>query len=223
MSKQWPIQYPDRIQLYSLGTPNGQKVSVALEEMELPYEAHKVDIMNGDQFTDEFVAINPNSKIPAIVDPNGPKGESLAVFESGAILLYLAEKSGRCLPTDPTARSECLQWLFFQVGGVGPMFGQFGHFYKYAKEKIPYGIERYQKETKRLLGVLEQHLQEREFLVGAEYTIADMATFPWVGSLDWGYKAAETLELSTFPIVMAWYDRCSQRPATAQGLKVLSI
>lgn len=223
MSKQWPVQYPDRIQLYSLGTPNGQKVSVALEEMELPYEAHKVDIMNGDQFTDEFVSINPNSKIPAIVDPNGPNGESLSVFESGAILVYLAEKSGKFLPSDPAARSECLQWLFFQVGGVGPMFGQFGHFYKYAKEKIPYGIERYQKETKRLLGVLEQRLQTRDFLVGAEYTIADMATFPWVSSLDWGYKAAETLELDSFPTVMAWCDRCSQRSATAQGLKVLSV
>ena len=223
MTQKWPVQYPDRIQLYSLGTPNGQKVSVALEEMELPYEAHKVDIMNGDQFTDEFVAINPNSKIPAIVDPNGPNGESFAVFESGAILIYLAEKSGKCFPSDPAARSECLQWLFFQVGGVGPMFGQFGHFYKYAKEKIPYGIERYQKETKRLLGVLEKRLQEREFLVDAEYTIADMATFPWVGSLDWGYKAAETLELDSFPAVMAWYDRCAQRHASVRGLEVTKI
>ncbi len=223
MTKQWPAQYPDRIQLYSLGTPNGQKVSVALEEMELPYEAHKIDIMNGDQFTDEFVAINPNSKIPAIVDPNGPGGKSLAVFESGAILIYLAEKSGKCLPSDPAARSECLQWLFFQVGGVGPMFGQFGHFYKYAKEKIPYGIERYQNETKRLLGVLEKRLQEREFLVGAEYTIADMATFPWVGSLDWGYKAAETLELESFPTVMAWCDRCRERPASVRGLEVTKM
>ena len=223
MTKQWPAQYPDRIQLYSLGTPNGQKVSVALEEMELPYEAHKIDIMNGDQFTDEFVAINPNSKIPAIVDPNGPNGEPLAVFESGAILIYLAEKSGKCLPSDPAARSECLQWLFFQVGGVGPMFGQFGHFYKYAKEKIPYGIERYQNETKRLLGVLEKRLQEGEFLIGAEYTIADMATFPWVGCLDWGYKAAETLELESFPTVMAWYDRCRERPASVRGLEVTKV
>ena len=129
MTSKWPIQYPDRIQLYSLGTPNGQKVAIALEEMALPYEAHRVDIMAGDQFTDEFIAINPNSKIPAIVDPNGPGGVSLSVFESGAILIYLAEKSGQYLPTDPTVRSECLQWLFFQVGGVGPMFGQFGHFY----------------------------------------------------------------------------------------------
>ncbi|WP_038016203.1 glutathione binding-like protein [Synechococcus sp. PCC 7335] len=220
MTKKWPVQYPDRIQLYSLGTPNGQKAAVALEEMALPYEAHRVDIMEGDQFTDEFVTINPNSKIPAIVDPNGPNGEPLAVFESGAILIYLAEKSGKCLPPDPAARSECLQWLFFQVGGVGPMFGQFGHFYKYAKEKIPYGIERYQTEVKRLLGVLEKRLQERDFLVGAEYTIADIATFPWVGCLVWGYKAAEILELESFPAVMAWYDRCAKRPASVRGLEV---
>lgn len=220
MTKKWPAQYPDRIQLYSLGTPNGQKASVALEEMGLPYEAHKIDIMEGDQFTDEFVAINPNSKIPAIVDPNGPNGEHFAVFESGAILIYLAEKSGKCLPSDLAARSECLQWLFFQVGGVGPMFGQFGHFYKYAKEKIPYGIERYQTETKRLLGVLEKRLQEREFLAGEEYTIADIATFPWVGCLDWGYKASDMLELNSFPAVMTWYDRCANRPASVRGLKV---
>ncbi|MGD1896473.1 MAG: glutathione S-transferase N-terminal domain-containing protein [Phormidesmis sp.] len=220
----WSIQHPDRIQLYSLGTPNGQKVSVALEEMNLPYEAHRVDILSGDQFTEAFIAINPNSKIPAIVDPNGPTGESFAVFESGAILLYLAEKSGIGLPTEAAARSECLQWLFFQMGGVGPMFGQFGHFYKYAKENIPYGIERYKKEARRLLGVLEQRLQGKDFLMGTDYTNADMATFPWIGCLDWGYKAAETLQLeSDFPTVMSWYKRCADRPASARGLKVLSI
>ena len=152
MSLKWPIQYPDRIQLYSLGPPNGQKIAVALEEMGLPYEAHRVDIMAGDQFSDEFIAINPNSKIPAIVDPLGANGKPLAVFESGAILLYLAEKSGQYLPADPATRSECLQWLFFQVGGVGPMFGQFGHFYRYAKEKVNYGINRYQTETLRFSG-----------------------------------------------------------------------
>ncbi|MEL6161096.1 MAG: glutathione binding-like protein [Cyanobacteria bacterium J06554_11] len=223
MSQKWPVQYPERIQLYSLGTPNGQKISVALEEMELPYEAHKVDILKGDQFTAEFMSINPNSKIPAIVDLNGPKGEPFAVFESGAMLIYLAEKSGKFLPTDPAARSECLQWLFFQVGGVGPMFGQFGHFYKYAKEKVPYGIERYQTEAKRLLGVLEKRLQGKDFLLGADYTIADMATFPWVGCLDWGYKASEVLQLSDFPTVMSWCDRCQQRPASARGLEVLKV
>ena len=224
MTQKWTAQYPERIQLYSLGTPNGQKVAVALEEMALPYEAHRINIMKGDQFTDEFIAINPNSKIPAIVDPHGPKGEPFAVFESGAILVYLAEKSGKYLPTDPAARSECLQWLFFQMGGVGPMFGQFGHFYKYAKEKIPYGIERYQAETRRLLSVLDKRLQGQNFLIGEDYTIADMATFPWVGALDWGYKAAETLQLnSDFPNVMTWYDRCRQRPASARGLEVTKL
>lgn len=224
MTLKWPAQYPDRIQLYSLGTPNGQKVAIALEEMALPYEAHRIDIMAGDQFTDEFVAINPNSKIPAIVDPKGPGGLSLSVFESGAILIYLAEKSGQYLPTDPAARSECLQWLFFQVGGVGPMFGQFGHFYKYAKEKIPYGISRYQAETRRLLGVLEKQLEDQDFLIGEDYSIADMATFPWVGALDWGYNAIELLQLnSDFPNVIAWYDRCRQRPAAARGLGVTKL
>ena len=224
MSLKWPIQYPDRIQLYSLGTPNGQKIAVALEEMALPYEAHRVDIMAGDQFSDEFIAINPNSKIPAIVDPLGPNGEPLTVFESGAILLYLAEKSGKYLPADLATRSECLQWLFFQVGGIGPMFGQFGHFYRYAKEKVPYGINRYQTETLRLLEVLEKRLEGRDFLIGQDYTIADMAIFPWVGALDWGYNAVELLQLKeNFPNVMAWYDRCRQRPATARGLEVTKL
>lgn len=224
MTSKWPIQYPDRIQLYSLGTPNGQKVAIALEEMALPYEAHRIDIMAGDQFTDEFVAINPNSKIPAIVDPNGPGGKSISVFESGAILIYLAEKSGHYLPTDPAARSECLQWLFFQVGGVGPMFGQFGHFYKYAKEKIPYGITRYQTEVKRLLGVLETQLQGQDYLLKEGYTIADMATFPWIGALDWGYNAVELIQLNqNFPSVMNWYERCRQRPAAARGLEVTKL
>ena len=224
MSRKWPVQYPDRIQLYSLGTPNGQKIAVALEEMALPYEAHRVDIMAGDQFSDEFIAINPNSKIPAIVDLLGPNGEPLTVFESGAILLYLAEKSGKYLPADPATRSECLQWLFFQVGGIGPMFGQFGHFYKYAKEKVDYGINRYQTETLRLLEVLEKRLEGRDFLMVEDYTIADIATFPWVGALDWGYNAAELLQLKqNFPNVMAWYDRCRQRPATARGLEVTKL
>lgn len=224
MTQQWPAQHPDRIQLYSLGTPNGQKVAIALEEMVLPYEAHRIDIMQGDQFTDEYIAINPNSKIPAIVDPDGPNGEPFSVFESGAILVYLAEKSGIGWPIDPAARSECLQWLFFQVGGVGPMFGQFGHFYKYAKENIPYAIERYQKETRRLLGVLEKRLRDRDFLVGDGYTIADMATFPWVGGLDTGYKAAELLQLDAdFPAVMDWHYRCQHRPASLRARDVTKL
>ena len=217
----WPIEYPERIQLYSLATPNGQKVSIALEELGLPYEAHKVNILEGEQFTDEFKAVCPNSKIPAIVDPNGPDGKPLAIFESGAILLHFAEKTGKLLPTDPRRRSECVQWLFFQMANVGPMFGQFGHFYRFAKEKLPYAIERYTNETRRILGVLETQLAKGNYLVDDEYTIADIATFPWVGCLDWGYNASEDLKLKEeFPQVMGWYKRCSERPASVRGAKV---
>jgi GST-like protein len=218
---QWPIEHPDRLQLYSLATPNGQKVSIALEELGLPYEAHKVNILEGEQFTDEFKAVCPNSKIPALVDPNGPDGKPLAIFESGAILLHLAEKTDKLLPTDPRRRSECVQWLFFQMANVGPMFGQFGHFYRFAKEKLPYAIERYTNEARRILGVLETRLAEGNYLVDNEYTIADIATFPWVGCLDWGYNASEDLKLKEeFPRVMAWYSRCTERPASVRGAKV---
>lgn len=217
----WPVDHPERIQLYSLATPNGQKVSIALEELGLPYEAHKVNILEGEQFTDEFKAVCPNSKIPALVDPNGPDGKPLAIFESGAILLHLAEKTGKLLPFDLRRRSECIQWLFFQMANVGPMFGQFGHFYRFAKEKLPYAIERYTNETRRILGVLETRLAEGNYLVGDEYTIADIATFPWVGCLDWGYNASEDLKLKgEFLRVMAWYKRCSERPASVSGAKV---
>ncbi len=219
--RKWPIEHPDWIQLYSLATPNGQKVSIALEEAGLPYEAHKVNISQNDQFTDEFKAVNPNSKIPAIVDPKGPDGKPLAIFESGAILLHLAEKTGKLLPANPRRRSEAIQWLFFQMAGVGPMFGQFGHFYKFAKEKLPYPIERYTNEARRLLGVLEKRFTEGSYLAGEEYTIADIATFPWVGCLDWGYKATEDLKLKEdFPKVMAWYTRCMERPASVRGANV---
>lgn len=212
-----------RIQLYSLATPNGQKVSIALEEMELPYDAHLVNISKGEQFTEEFIKINPNSKIPAIVDPTGPDGFPLAIMESGAILMYLAEKSQKFLSTDPRLRSETLQWLFFQVGGVGPMFGQFGHFHKYAPEKLPYAMERYKKETQRLLSVLDKRLQGRTYLVGNEYTIADMATVPWVVCLDEFYEARELLELDRFENVTAWVERVISRPKTAIGRKVCSV
>jgi len=219
--RKWPIEHPDWIQLYSLATPNGQKVSIALEEAGLPYEAHKVSIGQNEQFTDEFKAVNPNSKIPAIVDPNGPDGKPLAIFESGAVLLYLAEKTGKLLPRDPRQRSEAIQWLFFQMAGVGPMFGQFGHFYKFAKEKLPYAIDRYTNEARRLLGVLEKQLTGRAYLIGDKYTIADIATFPWVGCLDWGYNAGADLKLKEdFPQVMAWYARCMERPASVRGAKV---
>src|SRR5690554_1066449 len=211
------------IELYSLGTPNGQKVSVALEEMEFPYNEHKIDIMNGDQFTPEFIKINPNSKIPAIVDLEGPDGKPLAIMESGAILMYLAQKSQKFFPQDPRLQSEVLQWLFFQVGGIGPMFGQFGHFFKYAKEKCdhPYPLERYTKESKRLLQVLDTRLEGRQYLVGEEYTIADMAIMPWVMCLDVFYGANEQLGLSEYKNVHAWVKRLLDRPKTAKGMEVL--
>jgi GST-like protein len=212
----------NKIQLYSLATPNGQKVSIALEELGLDYDAHTINIMEGDQFTEDFLKVNPNSKIPTILDPNGANGEALPIMESGAILLHLAEKTGKLLSTDARLRSETLQWLFFQMGGVGPMFGQFGHFYKYAKDNCghPYPVERYTKEAKRLLAVLDQRLEGRTYLVGEEYSIADIATFPWVGCLDQFYEASEILELDTFKNVSAWYKRCSERPASIKGAKV---
>lgn len=214
----------EKIQLYSLATPNGQKVSVALEEMQLPYDAHKIDIMKDEQFTDHFRSLNPNSKIPVIVDPHGPKGK-ITVFESGAILLYLAEKNGQFLSNDPLERSITIQWLFFQMASIGPMFGQFGHFYKYAKDKCdhPYPVERYASEAKRLLSILEQRLSERPYIVGQEYTIADMAIFPWIHCLDWAYEAKTKLDLKTFKHVMEWKDKCLARPAVQVGMNVCSF
>lgn len=209
----------NKIQLYSLATPNGRKVSIALEELGLPYDAHRIDISKGDQFTDEFIEINPNSKIPAIVDPDGPDGKPLAMMESGAILLYLAEKTGKLMPSDPRLRNETLQWLFFQMASVGPMFGQFGHFYKYAGDKCDhaYPEERYRNEARRLLGVLNSRLEGRSYLVGNEYSIADIATFPWVGCLDWGYKAQQHLGVDEFENVTAWVARCEEREAVKRG------
>lgn len=215
----------EAIQLYSLATPNGQKIGVALEEMEIPYQTHTINIMNNEQFSAEFIKINPNSKIPAIVDPKGPDGKPISIMESGAILIYLAEKSGKFLSSDPRLRSETFQWLFFQVGGVGPMFGQFGHFFKYAKEKCdhPYPLERYSKEVRRLLAVLDKHLDQKKYLVGEQYSIADMATFPWVRCLDTGYEAKEFLNLREFKNVWAWVQRCADRPNTQKGLGVCSM
>jgi len=215
----------NRIQLYSMATPNGQKASIALEEMGLPYDSHTIDIRNGDQFTDDFIAINPNSKIPAIVDPDGPGGQPISIMESGSILIYLAEKSGMYLSSDARLRNETLQWLFFQVGGVGPMFGQFGHFHRFAGEACqhPYPVERYRKETRRLLGVLEKRLQGRSFLVGEAYSIADMATVPWVKCLDVIYQAKDLVGLDDFSHVNNWVDRVLERPATAKGMTVCSV
>lgn len=213
------------IELYSLATPNGQKVSIALEEMEIPYNAHTINILKGEQLTPEFLAINPNGKIPAIIDPEGDQGKPLTVFESGAILIYLAKKAQKFLPPEPKLESETLQWLFFQVGGVGPMFGQFGHFYKYAKEKCdhPYPLERYTNESKRLLGVLDHFLNDKSYLVGEQYTIADMATVPWVYGLSVHYNATEALNLSQFKNVNRWVNSILERPKTKAGLSVCDI
>lgn len=214
----WPPTNPDHLQLYSLPTPNGQKAGIALEELGLPYDAHRIDIMNGDQFDPEFVKLNPNSKIPTLLDPNGPGGEPLAIMESGAILIYLARKAGALLPSDPAAESRVLQWLFFQVGSVGPMFGQFGHFYKFARGKTDsYGEERYGKETTRLLGVLEDNL-DGDWIAG-DYSIADIALVPWIKALDF-YEGKEFVEYDRFEKVQAWVERFEARPAVQRGLKV---
>lgn len=211
-----------KIQLYSLATPNGQKVGIALEEMGLPYEAHLVNITKGEQFKPEFVSVNPNSKIPAIVDTEGPGGLPVSIFESGAILVYLAQKSKKFLPEDPRLNIETLQWLFFQMGGIGPMFGQFGHFFKYAGDKCdhPYPLERYATESQRLLGVLDKHLEGKTFMVGEQYTIADMSIVPWISGLSVFYKADEKLGLSRFKNVHSWSERILARPKTAAGMLV---
>ncbi|MFM7347808.1 MAG: glutathione binding-like protein [Tagaea sp.] len=203
------------IDLYTWGTPNGRKVSVMLEECGLAYEVHTIDIGKNDQFKPEFVAINPNSKIPAIVDGDGPDGKPISVFESGAILIYLAEKTGKFLPKDARGRTETLQWLMFQMGGVGPMFGQAHHFMKFAPVKIEYGIERYGKETKRLYGVMDARLAKVPYLAGAEYTIADMATYPWVARHEF-----HQVDLAAFPNVKRWFDALSARPGVAKGMAV---
>lgn len=210
------------LQLYSLNTPNGQKVGVALEEMALAYEAHIIDISKGDQFKDSFIALNPNSKIPALFDPQGPNGKPISLMESGAILLYLAEKTKMFIPSDAMLRYQTLQWLFFQMGGIGPMFGQFGHFYRYAKDKCdhPYPVTRYTTEARRLLTVLDKQLEGKEYIIGQDYTIADMAIFPWVDCLDVYYKAASHLTLKEFKNVSRWLKHCLSRPAVQRGMKV---
>ncbi|MBI1620967.1 glutathione binding-like protein [Aquamicrobium zhengzhouense] len=222
ITKRWPAQDPSKLQLYSFPTPNGVKVSIALEELGIPYEAHLVHIGKNETWTEDFLTLNPNGKIPAIVDPNGPGGKPFGLFESGAILLYLAEKTGKLLPQDPALRAETIQWVFFQMGGVGPMFGQFGFFFKFAgkdiEDKRP--LERYQNEAKRLLGVIEQRMEGRTWFMGDEYTIADLAIFPWVRSLREGYGAAEVLGLDDLPNTKAWVERCIARPASQIGLNV---
>ncbi|MCM0019528.1 MAG: glutathione S-transferase N-terminal domain-containing protein [Tagaea sp.] len=203
------------IDLYTWGTPNGRKVSVMLEECGLAYKTHPIDISKNDQFAPAFLAVNPNGKIPAIVDPDGPDGKPISVFESGAILIYLAEKTGKFLPKDARGRSETLQWLMFQMGGVGPMFGQAHHFMKFAPVKIEYGIERYGKETKRLYGVMDDRLAKAKYLAGAEYSIADMATYPWVARHEF-----HQVDLTAFPNVKRWFDGISARAAVKKGMAV---
>ena len=203
------------IDLYTFATPNGRKVSIMLEELGLAYRVHVVDITKGEQFKPEFLAINPNNKIPAIVDSDGPGGRPITVFESGAILIYLAEKTGRLLPPSGAERYDVLQWVMFQMGGVGPMFGQYNHFARFAPEKIPYAVERYTQESKRLLQVLEHRLQERTF-IGPEYSIADVILFPWVDS---HAKNAPQL-LEDTPRVMRWLGALWARPAVQRGMQV---
>ncbi len=222
ITSRWPATNPDIIQLYSLPTPNGIKASAMLEESGLAYEAHLVDFSADDQHTPEFESLNPNGKIPAILDPNGPGGEPMGLFESGAILQYLAEKSGKLLSTDPVIRMKTLQWLHFQMGGVGPMFGQFGHFYKFAKETCdhPYPLNRYKNETQRLLDVLDGHLEENQWMAGNDYSIADISIWPWVKTLSGFYDAEELLELDNYEHVNKWLDRCFARPASQKAVNI---
>lgn len=204
------------IDLYTWSTPNGRKVSILLEELGLPYAAHPINIGQGDQFKPEFLAINPNSKIPAIVDSDGPEGRPFPLFESGAILVYLAEKHARFLPREGVARYRVMQWLMFQMGGVGPMFGQVHHFLRSAPEPVPYAIERYSRETRRLYGVLDAHLAREPYLAG-EYSIADIATYPWVARHEW-----HKVDLAEFAHVKRWYEEISGRPAVQRGMKIPS-
>ena len=222
VTRKWPARHPDRLQLYSLPTPNGVKVSIALEELGLPYEPHLVRFDTQDQLSPEFLSLNPNNKIPAILDPNGPGGQPLALFESGAILLYLADKTGRLLAREGAARYETIQWLMFQMGGVGPMFGQLGFFHKFAgkdyEDKRPLG--RYVAESKRLLGVLNQRLAGRAWIMGDEYTIADIAILPWVRNLIGFYGAGDLVEFGQFQELQRVLDAFVARPAVSRGLNI---
>lgn len=222
ITRKWPAQHPERLQLYSLPTPNGVKVSIMLEETGLAYEPHLVSFDSNDQFSPEFLSLNPNNKIPAILDPNGPDGEPLALFESGAILIYLAEKTGQLLAKDPARRYQTLQWLMFQMGGIGPMFGQLGFFHKFAgrdyADKRP--RDRYVDESARLLGVLDQHLQDRDWMMGQDYSIADIALFPWVRNLVGFYEAGELVQFERFANVRRVLDAFLARPAVQRGLSI---
>jgi len=204
------------IDLYTWTTPNGRKVSIMLEEVALPYRVYPVNIGKGEQFAPEYVKVNPNGKIPSIVDPEGPDGKPIAMMESGAILIYLARKTGKLFPQADRAKYEVLQWLMFQMGGVGPIFGQVHHFLRAAREQVPYAIERYTRETRRLYGVLNDRLKDREFLADG-YSVADIATYPWVARYEW-----HKTDLNDFPHVKRWFDAISARPAVQRGMKVPS-
>jgi GSH-dependent disulfide-bond oxidoreductase len=222
IAARWPAKHPDRLQLYSVPTPNGVKVSIALEEIGLPYEPHAIDIGKNESWTPEYLALNPNGKIPAIIDPDGPGGKPFGLFESGAILLYLAEKTGKLLPAGAAARYEVLQWVFFQMAAVGPMFGQVGYFYKFAgreiEDKRP--LERYRAESQRLLGVLETRLTGRQWIMGDDYTIADISLLGWVRNLIGFYGAREIVHYDALKHVPVWLDRALARPAVQRGLDI---
>jgi GSH-dependent disulfide-bond oxidoreductase len=222
IAKKWPAQHPDRLQLYSLPTPNGVKASIMLEETGLPYEPHLVSFETHDQMTPEFLSLNPNNKIPAILDPNGPGGQPLPLFESGAILIYLAEKTGQFMPQDAAGRYQTIQWLMFQMSGIGPMFGQVGFFNKFAgkdyEDKRP--RDRYVAESKRLLGVLNRQLADRAWIMGDLFTIADIATFPWINNLIGFYEAADLVGIADYPHVTRALRTFVARPAVARGLDI---
>ena len=222
ITRKWPATRPDVLQLYSLPTPNGVKVSIMLEETGLAYEPHLVSFERNDQFSPEFLSLNPNNKIPAILDPNGPGGQPLALFESGAILIYLADKTGQLLPQDPARRYEAIQWLMFQMGGIGPMFGQLGFFNKFAgreiEDKRP--LNRYVEESRRLLAVLDQRLEGRDWVMGQEYVIADIAIFPWVRNLVGFYEAGDLVQFERFGNVKRVLEAFLARPAVQRGLGI---
>jgi GSH-dependent disulfide-bond oxidoreductase len=224
LHQHFPPQNPDHIQLYSMPTPNGQKASIMLEELGMPYDAHLVNITKNEQFHPAFLAVSPNNKIPALLDPDGPGGEPLALFESGAILLYLAEKTGRFLPANTALRYQTIQWLMFQMGGIGPMFGQLGYFHRWAGREIadPRPRERYAVESARLLSVLDQQLVDKTWVMGDEYTIADIAIFPWVNALLEVYAAGDLVEIQKFPQVLRVLEQFLARPAVTRGRNIPS-
>ena len=222
ITQRWPAAHPDRLQLYSLNTPNGVKVSIMLEEIGLPYEPHFIDITKNETWGPEFLSLNPNGKIPAIIDPDGPDGKPLALFESGAILIYLAEKTGKLIPADASGRYETIQWLMWQMGGLGPMFGQLGFFHRFAgkaiEDKRP--LERYVAESKRLLGVLDSRLEGRNWIMGDDYTIADISMLGWVRNLIGFYEARDLVSFDSLTNVPAWLERGLARPAVQRGLEI---